>query len=67
MNTMVDLGLKDTIEDILITLTSQYHLSAPLTSDLGQGLFLYLALTKKTANLAMARHKLQSLEKNITI
>lgn len=67
MNTMVDLGLKDTIEDILITLTSQYHLIRPLTSDSGQGLFLYLALTKKTANLAMARHKLQSLEKNITI
>ena len=39
--TMKDLGLKDKIEDVLITLTSQYHLIRPLTDASGKGLFIY--------------------------
>ena len=32
-----------------------------------EGLFLYLVLDKGRANLAMARHKLASIEKNLEV
>jgi hypothetical protein len=61
------LNLGDTIEDILITLGSQYHLIRPLTSRSGQGLFLYLALDRNRANLAMARHQLRRIESDLEV
>ncbi|WP_436787712.1 hypothetical protein [Yinghuangia sp. YIM S10712] len=61
------LGLKDEIEDILITLGSQYHLIRLLRGRGKNGLFLYLALDKGRANLAMARHQLRSIEAQLEI
>ena len=65
MRTMESLGLNDSIEDILITLGKAYHLIR-LTQD-QPGLFLYLVLDKSKANLAMARHKLATIEKSLSI
>ena len=65
MRALEMLKMKDAIEDILITLGSQYHLIRPLTSRNTQGLFLYIALTKSRANLAMARHQLRTIEENL--
>ncbi|MGW4891496.1 hypothetical protein ACWEQL_04395 [Kitasatospora sp. NPDC004240] len=67
MRTMDMLGLGDGIEDILITLSSQYHLIRPLTGRSGKGLFLYLALDKQRANLAMARHQLTKIEADMEV
>ncbi|AUY48557.1 MULTISPECIES: hypothetical protein [Streptomycetaceae] len=67
MRTMDMLGLQDGIEDILITLSSQYHLIRPLTGRGGKGLFLYLALDKGRANLAMARHQLTKIENELEV
>jgi hypothetical protein len=67
LRTMEALGLHDGIEDILITLSTQYHLIRLLNDRSGLGLFLYLALNKNKANLAMARHKLGLLERQIEI
>ena len=44
MKTMASLNLKDAIEDILITLGSQYHIIRPVAKK--SGLFLYLVLDK---------------------
>lgn len=63
--TMKALNLSDGIEDILITLGRQYHLIRPLASN--DSLFVYLALDKSKANLAMARHSLATVEKELTI
>ena len=65
IRTMGELGLKESIEDILITLGTQYHLIRPLKSRGGQGLFIYLALTKARANLAMARHQVKKIEEDL--
>jgi hypothetical protein len=62
---MASLGLNDTIEDILITLTKQYHLIRPLKKK--EGLFVYLVLDKARANLAMGRHVLGDVEAGLTL
>lgn len=62
--TMALLGLKDSIDDILITLGMQYHIIRPVANQ--AGLFLYLVLDKK-ANLALARRKMQEIEQKLEI
>ncbi|MGD6745034.1 hypothetical protein ACOKM3_24755 [Streptomyces sp. BH106] len=67
LRTMEQLGLKDGIEDILITLGSQYHLIRLIQGRGGNGLFLYLVLDKSRANLAMARHQLKKIEAELEV
>ncbi len=67
MRTMESLGIKDGIEDILITLTNQYHVIRPITGRNGKGLFLYMALDRTRANLALARHSLRGIEERLEI
>ncbi|MFG2195916.1 hypothetical protein [Streptomyces sp. NPDC048639] len=61
------LNIKDSIEDILITLGGQYHLIRLLKGRGGAGLFIYLALDKTRANLAMARHQLKTIEGSLEV
>jgi len=63
--TMKALNMNDQIEDMLITLGRQYHLIRPLSSN--DALFIYLVLDKNKANLAMARHQLTHLEKDLVV
>jgi len=67
LRAMEMLGLTEAIEDILITLDTQYHLIRLLTGRAGKGLFLYIALNKSRANLAMARHQLRRLEADLEV
>ena len=57
------LKLNDTVEDILISLTKQYHVIRPLETN--QQLFLYVVLDRGKANLAMARHDIRTFEKTV--
>ena len=59
------LGLKDTIEDVMITLGKQYHLIRFLGPELN--VFLYLVLDRAGSNLGMARHKLAALGRRTTL
>ena len=62
--TMRALGLNDVIEDILITLGKHYHIIRP--SSRKEGVFIYFVLDKARANLAMARRKVQDVDKELT-
>lgn len=65
LKTMHNLGLKDKIEDILITLGQQYHLIRPLAT--APNLFIYFVLNRAQSNLAMARYKLSELEGRLEV
>lgn len=67
VRTMEMLGLNDDIEDILITLGGQYHLIRLLKGRGTTGFFLYLALDRGRANLAMARHQLKKIENELEV
>lgn len=57
------LGLRDKIEDILITLAGQYHLIRMV----GTSMFLYVVLDRSKSNLALSRKELEQIEKNLDI
>ncbi|MCP3162249.1 hypothetical protein LZ199_05030 [Myxococcus sp. QH3KD-4-1] len=65
LKAMTVLGIKDRIEDILITLGEQYHIIRPLASR--EGLFFYVALSRSTSNLAMARFRLAEIDKALQL
>jgi hypothetical protein len=65
LKTMRALGLNDVIEDILITLGKQYHIIRPMARK--EGLFIYLVLDKGKSNLALARRKVQDVEKDLSV
>ncbi|WP_163553090.1 hypothetical protein [Candidatus Frankia alpina] len=64
--TLDALGIKEGIEDILITLDQQYHLIRLLHRG-GTPLFLYLAMDRHRANLALARHGLRTIARNLDL
>ena len=63
LKTMRALGLNDVIDDILITLGKQYHLIRPCSRK--DGVFIYFVLDKAKSNLALARRKLQDVDKTL--
>jgi hypothetical protein len=65
IKTMKALGLNGHIEDILITLDSQYHIITMVGSK--EGLFMYTVLDKSKSNLAMARYKANDAQSKLAI
>lgn len=57
------LGLRDKIEDILITLNGQYHLIRMV----GTTMFFYLVLDRAKSNLALSRKELEAIEKHLEV
>lgn len=65
LKTMKSLGLNDTIDDILVTLTTQYHIIRPLATN--PEVFIYLVLDSSKANLALARIKVKNADKDLVL
>jgi hypothetical protein len=67
LEVMQKLGLRESIEDILITLETQYHVIRPIRGQGEDKLFFYLVLNRAQANLAMARRDLRMIEERFYI
>ncbi len=65
LKTMKSLNLNAKIEDILISLDTQYHIIRPVEKH--EGLFIYYVLDRSRSNLAMARRKVLETEANTVI
>jgi hypothetical protein len=62
---VTSLGMTDRIEDIIITLSSQYHIMRPIPAD--PSIFLYLVMNRAKSNLALARQKIVASGDALTI
>lgn len=58
-------GIDEPVEDLLVTLGGQYHLTR--FSEAHDTLFTYLILNRDDANLALARRQLAKLESTLEI
>ncbi len=65
LRTMKSLGLKEEIEDILITLGTQWHIIRPTSGY--EGMFIYVVLDKVRGNLALARRQVTQLESSLRV
>lgn len=63
--TMSSLSLRDSIEDVLISLGRQYHVIRPLRAR--PTIFFYIVLDRNRANLAMARIAVSDVEKDLSL
>ncbi|MEO5920256.1 MAG: hypothetical protein ABIQ01_03855 [Pseudolysinimonas sp.] len=59
------LGSDDVIDDILITLSTQYDIVRPLAAN--PAIFLYLAMDKSKSNMALARLKTAECERQLEL
>lgn len=58
-------GIDEPVEDLLVTLENQYHLTC--FSEAHETIFTYLILNREKANLALARRQLASLESTLQL
>jgi hypothetical protein len=65
LKTIKALGLNDTIDDILITLSSQYHIIRPLAET--PEVFIYLVLDSAKSNLALARLQVKKSDAQLVL
>jgi hypothetical protein len=65
MTAMKTLGIVGSITDILITLDDQIHVIRPLRKY--PELFYYIAFDKARGNLGLTRHRIESIEKDLTL
>jgi hypothetical protein len=65
LRTVKSLGLNDTIDDILITLSTQYHIIRPLAAT--PEVFIYLVLDRSKSNLALARIKVKEVDSKLEL
>ncbi len=63
--TIAQLKLEDALEDIIISLQREYHLLRPCRRR--PSLCLFLVLERSKANLAMARHLLSDVERDMVL
>ena len=65
LKTMRALGLSGVIKDIFITFGKSYLIIRPMARK--EGLLIYMVLDKAKSNLALARRKVQEVEKDLIV
>lgn len=64
-NIIHDLGLEEEIEDILISLNSQYHLIRMCEHH--ENVFIYLAIDRSEGNLGLARRSIDKIDEKLAL
>lgn len=64
-NIIHDLGLDEEIEDILISLNSQYHLIRMCENH--EDVFIYLAIDRSEGNLGLARRSIDKIDESLEL
>ena len=64
-NIIHDLGLDEEIEDILISLNSQYHLLRMCENY--ENVFIYLAIDRSEGNLGLARRSIDGIDERLEL
>ena len=59
------LGSKDAIDDIIITMSTQYDIIRPLAAN--PSIFLFLAMDKNKSNMALARYKVSECDQQLEL
>jgi len=60
-----DLGLSDRIQDILISLDSQYHLVRMCENH--EDVFIYLVINREKGNLGLSRRSIDEIDENLEL
>jgi hypothetical protein len=63
--TVASLRLTDAVDDLLFTLSTEFHIIRPLAKN--PTLFFYLVLHKARANLALARYKVAEIDSQLVV
>lgn len=65
MKTVKALGLRDVVDDVLITLSTQFHVIRPTARN--PDVFLYLVLDRDKSNLGLARIKVKEVDSQLEL
>lgn len=65
LRTLKSLGMRESIDDMLITVTEQYHIIRPLR--VNPEVFVYLVLNRANSNLALARLKVKDIDEKMVL
>jgi predicted regulator of Ras-like GTPase activity (Roadblock/LC7/MglB family) len=65
LKSMSELGSADAIDDIIITLSTQYDIVRPLAAN--PSIFLYLAMDNNKSNMALARYKVAECDQQLEL
>lgn len=64
-NILHDLGIDERIEDLLISLETQYHLIR--MCERHEDIFIYTVINRKQGNLGLARRKIDKIDKRLEL
>jgi hypothetical protein len=65
LDTLHDIDIEEPVEDVLVTLGEQYHLTR--FSEAHDAIFTYLILDRNQSNLALARRHLAEIEPTLQL
>lgn len=65
LNVLQENGIDDSVEDVLVTLGNQYHLTR--FSEAHDTIFTYLILNRGDSNLVLARRQLAEIEADLQL
>lgn len=65
LKTIKAMGLRDTVDDVLITLSTQFHVIRPTARN--PEVFLYLVLDRDKSNLGLARIKVKEVDSQLEL